>query len=265
MAAHLLLEEMTRDDAKAAAAAGTLLVWPLGATEQHGPHLPVGTDTLTVESLTRRAAERAVASIPVVVAPSMPFGSSHHHIPFGGTMSIGSETYYRVIYELTESLIQSGFRRVFLINGHGGNHELLQLVARDLALLHPVSIAAASYWTVSWDVLVRLEAHIDCRLPGHAGKFETSNILALRPELVRAPLPHREEVASTDPRGFVRPYRAEHHGAWQKIDGYTDSPDRAKPELGRAWLDATVEALAQAMIEFHRQADIQNPQQEPRS
>ena len=259
MAAHLLLEEMTRDEANAAAAAGGLLVWPLGATEQHGPHLPVGTDTLTVEALTRRAAAQAAVSIPVVVAPSLPFGSSHHHIPFGGTMSIGSETYYRVVYDLTESLIQCGFRRVFLVNGHGGNHELLQLVARDLALLHPVSIAAASYWTVAWDVLVKLDAHIDCRLPGHAGKFETSNILALRPELVHHPLPHRDEATSTDPRGFVRPYRAEHHGAWQKIDGYTDSPDRAKSELGQTWLNGTVDTLARAMIEFHQQATVQTP------
>jgi hypothetical protein len=84
-------------------------------------------------------------------------------------------------------------------------------------------------------------------------------MMALRPDLVRSPLPHRDEVTSTDPRGFVRPYRAEHAGAWQKIDGYTDSPDRAKPELGHAWIDATVEALAGAMLEFHQQASVQTP------
>lgn len=265
MPTHLLLEEMTRDEANAAAAAGALVVWPLGATEQHGPHLPVGTDTMTVESLVRRAAGQASQSMPVVVTPSMPFGSSHHHVPFGGTMSLGTEAYYRVIYDLTESLILSGFRRIFLINGHGGNHELVQLVARDLALLHPVSIAAASYWTVAWDALVKLEAHVNCRFPGHAGKFETSNIMALRPDLIRSPLPHRNEVASTDPRGFVRPYRAEHAGAWQKIDGYTDSPDQAQLELGCAWLDATVEALAGAMVEFHQQAAVQTPLEDSRS
>src|SRR5262245_39354742 len=144
---RLLLEEMTRVEARSAAAGGALLVWPLGAIEQHGPHLPVGTDTITIESLTRRAAERAAQPLPIVVAPTLPFGSSHHHVPFGGTMSLGSEAYYRIVCELTESLIQSGFHRLFLVNGHGGNHELLQLVARDLALKHPISIAAASYWT----------------------------------------------------------------------------------------------------------------------
>jgi len=263
MTTRLLLEEMTRTEANAAAAAGALLVWPLGATEQHGPHLPVGTDTITVESLTRQAAERATQTIPIVVAPTLPFGSSQHHVPFGGTMSLGSEAYYRVVYELTHTLIQSGFRRLFLVNGHGGNHELLQLVARDLALQHPVSIAAASYWTVAWDVLIALDAHIDCRFPGHAGKFETSNILALRPDLVHEPLPHRDAVTSTDPRGFVRPYRAEHSGAWQKINGYTDSPDRADRQSGRVWLDATVAALASAMIEFHEQSAAESLLQEP--
>ncbi len=86
----------------------------------------------------------------------MPFGSSHHHLPFGGTMSLSTETYYRAIYDLTESLITSGFRRIFILNGHGGNHELVQLVARDLALKHPANIAAGSYWTIAWDALVEV-------------------------------------------------------------------------------------------------------------
>lgn len=256
MTTRILLEEMTRGEAKEIAAAGGLVVWPVGATEQHGPHLPVGTDTLTIEHVTRRAAERAAASIPVVVAPTLPFGSSHHHIALGGTMSLSTEVYYRTLWDLCESLVQSGFRRLWLANGHGGNHELVQLVARDLALKHPVSIAAASYWTVAWDALIALEAHIDCRFPGHAGKFEVSNILALRPDLVRQPLPHRDAVTTTDPRGFVRAYRAEHAGAWQKIDGYTDSPDRADGERGRTWLDAIVDAMAKAMVEFHQQASL---------
>lgn len=254
MATHLLLEEMTRTEARAAAGDGALLVWPLGAIEQHGPHLPVGTDTFTVEHLAQKSAALAASSIPVVVAPTLAFGSSQHHLPFGGTMSLGTETYYRVTHELAESLITSGFKKLFLVNGHGGNHELLQLVARDLALVHPVSVAAASYWTVAWDVLIALDAHLGCRFPGHAGAFESSVMLSLRPDLVCEPRPHRDAVESTDPRGFVRPYRAEHAGLWQKIDGYTDSPDRGNAELGRKYVSAAIDALAKAMIDFHGQA-----------
>src|SRR3954466_12013167 len=122
MAKHLLLQEMTRTEARASGE--SLVVWPVGALEQHGPHLPVGTDYLTVEVLARRAAAKAAERIPVLVAPTLPFGSSHHHLPFGGTMSLSTEGYYRVAYELVESLIVSGFRKVFIVNGHGGNSEL---------------------------------------------------------------------------------------------------------------------------------------------
>lgn len=253
MTTRILLEENTRTMSREASA-NSLIVWPVGAIEQHGPHLPVGTDTFTIEYVTRQAAQQAAATISVQVAPTLPFGSSHHHLPFGGTMSLSTEAYYRTIYELTESLIVSGYRKIFILNGHGGNHELIQLVARDLARVHPVSVAAASYWTIAWDALVKRNAHVDCRFPGHAGAFETSMIMALRPELVHEPLPHREQVTSTDPRGFVRPYRAEHHRAWQAIDGYTDSPDRADAEQGQEWVRAIIDALASAMIEFDRHA-----------
>lgn len=256
---RLLLQEITRAESNARAAE-TLLVWPVGALEQHGPHLPVGTDDYQVEALTRAAAAQAAENIPVLVAPTLPFGSSQHHIPFGGTMSIGTETYYRVVTDLTESLIKSGYRKIFIVNGHGGNHELVQLVARDLALKYPVSIAAASFWTVAWDALVALEAHQPGRLPGHAGFFESSLMLHLHGELIdKSKLPHRDHVASTDPRGFARPYRAEHHGSWQAIDGYSDSPDRADAELGKKYFDAIVDALAAAMTEFHKQCPLNEP------
>ncbi len=251
----LLLADQTRAMAREAVAE-TLLVWPMGAIEQHGPHLPVGTDTFTIEHVTRLAAAQAARQIPVTVAPTLPFGSSHHHLPFGGTMSLDSEAYYRMMTALCESLIISGYRRIFLVNGHGGNHELLQLVARDLALKHSASLAAASYWSVAWDALVQLDAHANCRFPGHAGAFESSVMLALRPELVQEPRPHRGLSGSTDPRGFVRPYRAEHPGSWQAIDGYTDSPARGDAERGRQYLAVIIDELTKAMIEFHGQAAI---------
>lgn len=250
MTTRLLLEELTREEARAVAGE-TLVVMPVGATEQHGPHLPVATDFYTVEHVARAAAAEAAKQIPVVVAPTLPFGSSQHHLPFGGTMSLGTETYYRVLTDLVESLIAGGFRRIFILNGHGGNHELVQLVARDLALKHPADVAAGSYWTVAWDALVAERAHTVGRFPGHAGAFETSQVLALRPDLVRQPLPHRDGVTGTDPRAFARPYRAELHGAWQEINGFTDSPDRAEAERGQAYLAANTRAVAAALVEFY--------------
>ncbi len=247
---HLLLQELTREEARAVAP-DALLVFPTGATEQHGPHLPVWTDTWAVEHVAREAAASVADEIPILVAPTMPFGSSHHHLPFGGTMSLSTETYYRAIVDLCESLIAGGFRRLFLVNGHGGNDELVQLVARDLALKHPAHLAAASYWTVAWDALVAAEAHVQGGLPGHAGAFETSLVMALQPGLVREPRPHRADATGADPRGTRRPYRAESHGSWQSFDGYTDSPDRGTAERGRAYLAAAARAVGRALVEFH--------------
>jgi creatinine amidohydrolase len=242
-----LLDELTRDDLRALAPAA-LAVLPVGATEQHGPHLPVGTDHFLVTHIARAAAE-AAGQLPVLVAPTLPFGSSHHHLPFGGTLSLATETYYRALADLVETLILSGFRRIFILNGHGGNSELIQLVARDLALKHEAQIGAAPYWTIAWESLVAAQAHVGAGLPGHAGRFETALMLALRPELVREPRPHRDAPEGSSARGYS-PYRAELHGAWQRIDGYTDSPDRADARLGAELRDLIVRDVARALAEF---------------
>jgi creatinine amidohydrolase len=247
----VLLEELTREEARALAP-DALVLLPAGAVEQHGPHLPVGTDYFAVEHIARAAAEALAGRVPVLVAPALPFGSSHHHLPFGGTMSLSTETYYRALRDLAESLIVGGFRRIFILNGHGGNNELIQLVARDLALQHPAQLAAASYWSIAWDALVAAQAHVGAGLPGHAGTFETSLMLALRPALVREPRPHRDAPAGSDPRGPNPPYRAEQHGSWRQIDGYTDSPDQADAQRGTAYLAAIVGEVARALEEFYQ-------------
>ena len=247
----LLLEELTRDEARQAAP-DSLLVLPVGATEQHGPHLPVGVDAFAVTHVARTAAAEAAKQIPVLVAPTLPFGSSHHHLPFGGTMSLSTETYYRVLHDLLESLIVGGFRRIFVINGHGGNNELIQLAARDLVLAHPANIAAASYWTVGAGALAAAQATTTTELPGHSGEFETSVMLALRPELVRDPRPDRPDA----PPAVLAParYRAELHGAWQHIAGYTDRPALARAEHGERYLAAVADEVARAFVEFYGRA-----------
>ena len=128
-----LFAELNREQLRAASN-DAIAVVPLGATEQHGPHLPTGTDYFTVEWLAREGARLASEQVPVIVAPALPFGSSDHHFVFGGTISLSTETYYRVLRDVVGSLVKDGFSRIFLLNGHGGNHELAQLAARDVAL-----------------------------------------------------------------------------------------------------------------------------------
>lgn len=235
-------------------AADHLVVIPLGATEQHGPHLATGTDWFTIDAVAREAARIASSEIPVLVTPALPFGSSDHHLAFGGTLSLHSDTYYRVLSELLESLVTDGFRRVFLINGHGGNHELAELAARDAALRHPLHAAAGSYWAIAWEALVADGAHLGRRLPGHAGDFETSMMLGLQPDLRPGPLPHRDQPGDTNPRVRVAPWRTELHGFWKSIDGYTDSPDQATAEKGRRFFEIVTGAVARAFVEFYKAA-----------
>jgi creatinine amidohydrolase len=243
-----LFAEMNREELRAAAGE-SLVVLPVGATEQHGPHLPTGTDLFAVEALSRAAAAQVSGKIPVIVTPALPFGSSHHHFIFGGTLSFSTETYYRVLCDLVESLITDGFKKIFLVNGHGGNHELAQLAARDMALRHPVRVAAGSYWNIAWRELIAIDAHRGRRLPGHAGDFETSLVMSLRPELVPAGRPHRDGVFESAADGF-QAFRDERHGSWKAIDGFTDSPDLARPERGEAFRAAIVTGLARAFTEF---------------
>jgi creatinine amidohydrolase len=248
-----LFYELTREQLKALAPTA-LVVIPIGATEQHGPHLPVGTDFLCAERIARDAARQAQADIPVVVTPTLAFGSSHHHLPFGGTMSLPTDLYYRVLMELGKSLVVDGFRHLFFVNGHGGNHELAQLAARDLTLQQPVHAASASYWVVAWNELAEAGAGELGRFPGHASAFETSLILAAWPDLVQTDrVPHRDDPGTRDlPASFENPYRAEFHGSWQAINGFTGSPDLAQADLGRRFFDVAARRLAQAFVEFRR-------------
>jgi creatinine amidohydrolase len=246
-----LFAEMNREELRAAAPA-SLAVLPIGATEQHGPHLPTGTDVFAVEAVAREAAAQLPDDVPAVVTPTLPFGSSHHHFVFGATLSFSTETYYRVLCDLVESLVTDGFTRIFLINGHGGNHELAQLAARDVAQRHEVKVAAGSYWNVAWKDLVAVEAHRGRRLPGHAGDFESSMMLSIRPDLVPAVRPHRDGDFETDPVANQAPYRDERHGWWRGINGFTDSPDRGSAENGTRFRAAIVAGVARAFAEFYR-------------
>jgi creatinine amidohydrolase len=249
-ASRFLLHEISRGES-AARAGEALLILPIGATEQHGPHLPLGTDFLIVEHVARAAtqAARQATGLDVLVAPTLPFGSSHHHLPFGGTVSLASERYFAALRDMVASLIQGGFRRIFLLNGHGGNHELMQVVVRDLALEHPVNLGAASYWDLAREAVIA-SGLLNGMLPGHAGVFETSLILALRPELVANPLPHRDEVELARVAIPRTPFRAERAGFWESIDGFTDSPDQASAELGQRLLATVVPPVADAFASF---------------
>jgi creatinine amidohydrolase len=248
----LRFDELNRDDISRWAPDSTVVL-PVAAIEQHGPHLPVMTDSLIAEAVSRESARLANRDIPVIVCPPVTFGASHHHLIYPGALSLSAETLTSVLRELTDSLVSSGFRRIYLLNSHGGNEECVRLAARELALRHPVNAGAASYWTIAWEAICGPAAGLGV-LPGHAGGFETSLMLALRPDLVRSdllPLPHRR-AKPPEPRDPAAVPLIQRHGSWAAIDGYSDNAAAADADAGRSLLEAIARAVAQELVRFHR-------------
>ncbi len=154
--------------------------------------------------------------------------------------------------EILDSLVTSGYRRIMVVNGHGGNDEIMRLAVKRLALRAEVTAAACSYWTVTdGDEGTRRE---DGVTPGHAGWFETSLMLAAHPGLVRTPVPARAPVEP--PPLFDRPphpgLTVERHGEWERVDGSTDDASGADPDRGSRLLDGRARGLARAIHAFDR-------------
>jgi len=243
------LVEMTRSEA-VKAAPESLLIIPLGATEQHGPHLPLGTDTMLVEAIAERAGIALRHSFSVVLAPTLPVGSSAHHIPFGGTLSMSGPSLYSVLMDIGRSVAAGGFRRMFFLNGHGGNHELAQVAARDLALELPVAAGAGSWWDMAYDALMEAGSPTIQNIPGHAGGFETAAMMSIAAHLVRERPPVRENQSVGRPP-FRSDYRTEIHGSWKAIDGFTDNPADASAELGARFLSVAAAKVAADLGTFY--------------
>ena len=242
--------ELDRVRLAEAAAGGALVILPLGSTEQHGPHLPVGTDAWHASLVARRAAAVVADRAPelrLLVAPTMPFGSAAMHLPFGGTISLPAALYLQVVGAIGDSLVQGGFRRLYFVNGHGGNHELLEVAVRELALRHPVVAVAGSWWNVAFDALTANGAHLVAPFPGHAGAFETAFVRSARPDVPLGPVPSRPlgpVDAAPDPRRLYGLERIARHDFWSAMDGFTDDPSLGTAELGGHWLDVAVAAVA---------------------
>ncbi|MFT3934461.1 MAG: creatininase family protein [Chitinophagaceae bacterium] len=167
------------------AAKDKIVLLPLGATEQHGPHLAVSTDTAIVSSLAE-AAEKALPE-KVLLCPAVSIGSSDHHLSFGGTLSLPAPFYTEMIVHLVQSLLSNGFRKIVLLNGHGGNitpvkQALSVLSNRFDETLQP-NIALATYWELAGKAFAG-EAPMESPALSHACEYETSLMLHLFPERV---------------------------------------------------------------------------------
>jgi creatinine amidohydrolase/Fe(II)-dependent formamide hydrolase-like protein len=155
-------------------------VLPVGAIEQHGPHLPLDTDAFDAEYLARRVAEACSNPKPLVL-PTIFYGVSYHHESFQGTISISNDTLARLIYEIGLSVARNGIKKLVILNGHGGNSPALnhaaQMINRDAHIFVCVDTGETS--DIDIDNLIETPNDV------HAGEIETSTSLAVRPHLVK--------------------------------------------------------------------------------
>jgi creatinine amidohydrolase len=252
----ILLSELTRDQIKEIASE-TVAVLPTASIEQHGPHLPVCTDSLLCETVAQRAAALARQQVPVVVTPILYYGNSHHHFPFAGTLSFTSRTFMTAVTEILEGLVKSGFRKLVVLNGHGGNTDSNAVVGLDFVhrLGHEATIATAAYWDIAGPKLVQQGLISSDLIPGHAGYFETAMVLAIRPDLVNPDILRGVKDLSQERAGLFAPLAGatmQKYGAWAAGPGYTDNPAAATAETGQVILESVVGAVSEFLVAFHQ-------------
>jgi creatinine amidohydrolase len=237
-------ERLTAPELRDLAARDALVVLPVASLEQHGPHLPVWTDSFIGHAVCVRAAELA-ADLPAVVLPPLWTGLSEHHFPFGGTVSLDYPTFHAVLRCVVRSILAGGFRRLFLVNSHGGNIDALAVSARELAHEFAIPVAAATHARLAAAAIAEiLETQSSMH---HACEAETAVWLALDPAQVRT-----EKLAETASNGGFAANEAALSRFWSFAEraprtGVRGDPRAATAEKGERLLAAMAEAVAKAM------------------
>ena len=237
--------------------AGSIAVLPVASVEQHGHHLPVGTDTILVDAVARLTGERA-EGLPLLTLPPIWTGFSPHHVSFGGTTSVGFDTLHRCLTEVAASAITAGFDAVLLLNGHGGNISVVNGTASSVGADHPeAELLALTYFQLAAPFVDEIRES-DPGGMGHGGEFETSLMLHLRPDLVREEQAHvtyrdepyddaGREMFVGGPLSVYRPFDAYTH------EGQLGDPSLATAAKGHEIYRQLGDAIERVVRQIHRE------------
>lgn len=219
-----------------------LVLVPTAAVEQHGPHLPTGTDTLICTAIAERIEQRFPRR--VLLTPTVWLGASAHHVRFGATLTAGLDSFIRTLKDIGSSLLDQGFQRLLFLNGHGGNVDPLRVALRELNVACPEALlAGGSYWSAARDAIAAI-LEGEHKGVGHACELETSLVLYLRPELVDRGEIRNAGALVPDQVGGVFVAR---DMTQRTRDGATGRPDLASPEKGERLFAAIVDAVAETV------------------
>jgi creatinine amidohydrolase len=240
----MLLENLTWPEVKKIKWTRAIVLFPFGSFEQHGPHLPLTTDSDIVSAIARRLEQKRPKG--VLCLPTLWPGHSTHHLFFPGTLSVNQMPYIQMVIELCRSVIKMGGQKIFLLNGHGGNDVPLRAALRELKTLFPKSeLIFASYWSLASESIKRVRESQLGGL-GHACEMETSIMLHLHPDRVKAHFAKRDGPKHTDvyrkaDMQYGRPvyFVNEFHEVTKT--GTIGHPDLATAERGLRFLDGIVQ------------------------
>ena len=243
-----LLSEMTWEEAKECVEKNSLVIVPVGAFEEHGPHLPLLTDSIIAEEVAKRVVARLKdEGIPAVVAPTIIFGYESRNVKaFHGTISLRIETFINLVYDCLASLIDHGFKRILVLNAHGQNYGALRVALRRIYEDKGVPVALIPLCSLLAGEVVRRYRKSEEGGIMHAGELETSLMLVLRGDLVKLEKAVKEitespsEILSRDAfspgKVFLTTW-----SFWKSHEGVLGDPTVASEEFGRKVLDEIVE------------------------
>jgi creatinine amidohydrolase len=240
---------LTWPEMKEAIAQQKLIILPTGSTEQHGPHLPLDVDVFLCESVCLEVGRRCADK--VLVLPPISYGLNLHHIDFPGTVHIEPEVFIAFCLNITKSVAYHGFQKILIVNGHGSNAPLIDLIARKTVLETPSLCFATTYF---WFLLEEFKKVRESEVIAHADEFETSLYLHLAPERVQM----EKAVEDNDRMGkfvssdstanyFVR--FNDYWGRWTKTGVHGD-PTKATAEKGRVIFEAAVTGIMELVDEL---------------
>ena len=243
--------------------ARTIAVLPVAATEQHGPHLPLSVDTDLVNGVVAACMPHLTPELPVLFLPTQTVGLSPEHARFAGTLTLKAETVIRLWTDIAESVAASGVKKLVLLNAHGGQVSVMDIVARDLRARLGLLVYSVSWFNLplrdaqGGDVRDLFSAQ-EHRFGVHAGEIETSMMLALRPEQVRMDQAQNFRSSAQDraERFAVLGNGQSAKLGWQMQDynphGAAGNAAAGTAEKGQALLAASGQALAQLLGEIDR-------------
>ena len=238
-------------------AADTVAVLPVGAVEQHGPHLPLGVDAMLIEGVVKETLPQLPARLPVLFLPPQNIGFSVEHSNYAGTLSLSPATLIALWTELGACVARAGIKKLLLLNGHGGQVSMMDIVARELRIQHGLLVYSASWFGLVDDAANQQFCAHEHRFGVHGGEVETSMLLHLAPQTVH--MGRAMNFASTS-EDRASKYRWIGNGRSAKLGwaiedynpaGAAGNAAAATAERGAAMVKSSAQGLVELLQEIH--------------